>query len=287
MAVDNEIKTQKESKLIDVDNVILSKSPTLHKWLPKFVVNKLKKIIHQDEINDFISRNRHLYGHDFVNAIITEFGADVDYSGIENINENKRYIIASNHPLGGLDGIALLWVVGKKNKNIVFPVNDLLMYLDNLSELFIPINKHGSNKDNVKIIEDTFASDKTILYFPAGLCSRKQNKVICDLTWKKTFIKKAVTYKRDIIPCYINAANSKKFYNIASLRKKLGIKANIEMIYLPDEMYKQKGKHFSITFGSPIPYSTFDNRYNDTEWAQKVKEFVYSLKTNPDGKFMQ
>jgi putative hemolysin len=182
--------------------------------------------------------------------------------------------------LGGLDGMALMKVVGEVRKDIVFPVNDLLMNVPNLLPLFIPINKHGSNTQNMLIMNDTFASDKTILYFPAGLCSRKQKGKILDLEWKKTFITKARTYKRDIIPVHINGRNSDWFYNLAKWRKRLGIKANIEMLYLVDEMYKQNNKNISITFGKPISWTTFDNRFPDIIWAKKVKQHVYTLGSN-------
>jgi len=194
------------------------------------------------------------------------------------IQSTGRYIIASNHPLGGLDGMALIQVAGRVRKDIVFPVNDLLMNVPGLRPLFIPINKHGKNTENVRIIEETFASDKVVLYFPAGLVSRKQRGgVIRDLAWKKTFITKARQHKRDVVPVYISGRNSDFFYNLANRRKRLGIKANLEMLFLVDEMVKQKDKPIRITFGEPIPYTTFDRSKTDSQWAKWVKEVVYSL----------
>ena len=220
-----------------------------------------------------------------MDAILEEFGAKISTVGLSNITTQGRYLIASNHPLGGLDGVALMGVVGKVRKDIIFPVNDLLMNVPNLSTLFIPVNKHGSNASNVSVFEDTFASDKTLLYFPAGLCSRKQSGKISDLEWKKSFITKARKHQRDIIPTHIDGRNSGFFYNLANLRKRLGIKANIEMIYLVDEMYQQKNKDVKIIFGKPISYLIFDKRFTDTQWAQLVKDFVYTLEQNPDGTF--
>ena len=173
--------------------------------------------------------------------------------------------------------MALMSVCGRQRPDIVFPVNDLLMNLPNFRTLFIPINKHGSNIENVNLIEETFASDKLVLYFPAGLCSRKQNGKIMDLQWKKTFVTKAIRYKRDIIPCFIEGRNSSFFYNLANLRKRLGIKSNIEMLYLVDEMYKQKNKTINITFGKPISYAVFDKSLNHNAWAQKLRTFVYEM----------
>jgi len=276
-----------KKKFIDVEQIIGNKNPRLLKMLPGFIIRYLKRILHQDEINDFIARNGHLHGLDFVGRIVAEFINRLDTNGIENIPPDKRILIASNHPLGGLDGVALMHVAGKIRPDILFPVNDLLMNLENIKNLFIPINKHGSNAQNVKIINDTFASDVSILYFPAGLCSRKQKHgVICDLEWKKTFIAYARKYHRDVIPTYIDGRNSNFFYNFARFRKSAGIKQNIEMLYLVDEMYKQKNKTINIIFGKPVPFETFNKRFSDQQWAQKMKEHVYNLKENPQADFI-
>lgn len=271
--------------IIDIERVIASKNPGLLKVLPGFVINYLKRVIHQKDLNVAIYANREKQGLDFIDAILKEFGAKISTVGLANIPKQGRFLIASNHPLGGLDGVALMSEVGKVRQDIIFPVNDLLMNIPNISDLFIPVNKHGSNAANVPVFEDTFSSDKTVLYFPAGLCSRKQSGKIADLEWKKSFITKARKHQRDIIPTHIDGRNSSFFYNLANLRKRLGIKSNIEMLYLVDEMYKQKDKQVKIIFGKPISYQVFDKRFPDTQWAQLLKAFVYTLEGNPDGTF--
>jgi len=283
---DQSVNNQVETSFLDLDRVIANKNPRLLKVLPRFVLNYLKKVIHQDELNEIVKNNYNLYGLDFLDACLKGYGVKIVYHGLENLPVNGRWIVASNHPLGGLDGMALMWVVGKKRRDIVFPVNDLLMNISNLKDLFIPINKHGSNIGNARIIDETFASDKAMLFFPAGLCSRKQKDGICDLEWKKSFITKARAHKRDIIPCYINGRNSNWFYNLARVRNFLGIKANIEMLYLVDEMFKQRNKEIVITFGKPISYTIFDKRKSDFNWAQELKSHVYSLANNRDNLFV-
>ena len=275
-------------KFIEIEKVIGKKNPRLLKLLPGFVIRYIKRIIHQDEINDFIERNGNVYGLEFIDRIVKEFIKELNTNGIENIPADRRILIASNHPLGGLDGVALMHVAGKIRPDILFPVNDLLMNLENIKNLFIPINKHGSNAQNLKIINDTFASDVSVLYFPAGLCSRKHTHgIIQDLEWKKTFISYARKYQRDIIPTYIDGRNSNFFYNLARLRTMLGVKANIEMFYLVDEMYKQKNKTINITFGKPISYQLFDKSHTDQQWALKVKEHVYKLESSHDAEFLK
>lgn len=264
-------------RTIDLENVFREKNPNLAKLIPPFVFNWLRRVIHEEEINGFLYGNQELMGLEFVAMLVKEFGANLEVEGEENIPRTGRYIIASNHPLGGLDGVALMHVVGKIRPDIVFPVNDILLWLPNLKPLFIPVNKHGSNTDNLQIIHNTFESDKLMLYFPAGLVSRKQKGEIKDLEWKMTFISKAKKYKRDIIPTYIEGRNTNFFYRLANIRKMLGIGANIEMLWLPDEMFKQKNKTIRMTFGKPIPYQTFDKRYNFSQWAEKVKRYVYAM----------
>jgi putative hemolysin len=283
---DQSVSSQEKGEFLDLDSVIGNKNPALRKVLPRFVLNYLKKVIHQDDLNEIVRKYGHLYGLDFLDACLKGFGVNIIYKGLENVSAEGRWIVASNHPLGGLDGMALMWVIGKIRKDIVFPVNDLLMNISNLKNLFIPINKHGSNASNVRIIGDTFASDKAMLYFPAGLCSRKQKSGICDLEWKKSFIAKAKAYKRDIIPCFINGRNSDWFYNLARLRAFMGIKSNIEMLYLVDEMFNQRDKEIVITFGKPISYTIFDKKKTDLTWAQLLKNHVYNLENNMNSSFI-
>ena len=271
--------TKSAEKFIDVEKVIGEKNPRLLKLLPNFILRYIKRVLHQEQINDFINRHGHHNGFDFIAKIIDEFGVKVTYQGLENVPETGGIVLASNHPLGGLDALSMMHVLGAKRKDMRFIVNDILLSFKNLKELFIPVNKHGkSGAESVKMINAQFASDELTLVFPAGLVSRKQEGgIIKDLDWKKSFITKAKQYKRDIIPVYISGKNSAFFYNLSKYRKMFGIKANIEMFYLMDEMYNQKDKEVTIIFGKPIRYATFDKSKTDEQWASFVKEAVYQL----------
>lgn len=265
-------------RTINIEQVFREKSEATARWIPGFVFAWLRRIIHEKKINEFLYAHRDVIGLDFVEALIREFGVRLEVEGLEHIPRQGKALVAANHPLGGLDGIALMHVTGGIRPDIVFPVNDLLLFLPNLKPLFIPINKHGSNTDNIRIIHETFASDRLMLFFPAGLVSRRQNGVIADLEWKTTFITKARKYQRDIIPTFIEGRNSSFFYTLANLRKRIGIKANIEMLFLPDEMFKQYNKTIRIIFGPPVPWQTFDKRYTPAVWALKIREYVYSMR---------
>ena len=265
---------------IDIKQVLRQKAPSAARKIPGFMVDYLIRTVHQDELNEILRRYHDKDGVAFMQELIGYFDLNLELVNEENIPAEGRYIFASNHPLGGLDGICLSAIIGGRfDGKIRYLVNDLLLYLSNLRSIFVPINKHGAQgKKNAELIEKAYASDNQIITFPAGLCSRKQNGKIQDTEWKKSFIQKAVEYRRDIVPVFFEGRNSNFIYRLANMRKALGIKMNYEMIYLPDEMFKSKHKTYSIHFGKPIPWQTFDSSRKPAEWAEWVKEIVYNLK---------
>ncbi|MFZ2340481.1 MAG: 1-acyl-sn-glycerol-3-phosphate acyltransferase [Bacteroidales bacterium] len=265
---------------VDVEQILYSKNPALKKVIPGFLFRYLKKIVHQDELNVFLQKAGHLRDAEFISAGLKEFAISYRVTGSENLPEKGRYIFVSNHPLGGLDGLVFIHELSKYYPEVKFPVNDILMNIRNLSGIFLPVNKHGAqDREAAVAIENAYASESQILYYPAGLCSRKKKGVIRDLKWHKSFITKAVQYRRDIVPAYFSGRNSNFFYNLSNIRTSLGIKANIEMLYLVDELFRQKGKTIDLVFGKPVPWQTFDRTKSASEWAEWVKEESYQLQS--------
>jgi putative hemolysin len=266
---------------IDVEQVLYSKNPAFKKAVPGFIIRYLKRIVHQDELNEFLRTSGHLKDAEFIKAGLEYFKIRYKVFGSENIPASGRYIFVSNHPLGGLDGLVFIYELSKYFRDLKFPVNDILMNITNLSGIFLPVNKHGAQvREAARMIEEAYASECQILYYPAGLCSRKKKGIIRDLKWHKSFISKSVQYKRDIVPAYFSGRNSNFFYNLSNFRNLLGIKANIEMLYLVDELFKQKGKEIDLIFGKAIPWQTFDHSRTTPEWAEWVKEKSYALKSS-------
>ena len=245
--------------LIDIDKILQTKAPKHYKYIPKFVVSYLKRIVHQEELNVFLRDSKDKVGVDFLGACLEFLDAKLEVKGLENIPKDGLYTFVSNHPLGGQDGVSLGYILGRHfDGKVKYLVNDLLMNLHGLAPLCIPINKTGKQAKDF-------------------LCSRRQNGVIRDLDWKKAFIVKSVQFQRDVIPVHFEGRNSDFFYNLANLCKVLGIKFNIAMLYLADEMLKNRHKTFTVTFGKPIPWQTFDKSKTPAEWAQYVKDIVYKL----------
>jgi putative hemolysin len=280
-----ELSTDKGIQLIDVKKVLNSKNPALGKTVPSFVVNYLKRIVHQDELNGFLKQFGHLKNAELIYAGLQHFSIRYKVYGRENIPGEGRFIFVSNHPLGGLDGLVFIYELSRYFNDIKFPVNDILTNVENLNGIFLPVNKHGSQgKEAARRIEEAYASDCQILYFPAGLCSRKKGGKIKDLMWQKSFITKATFHKRDIVPAYFSGRNSNFFYNLSNIRNFLGIKANIEMLYLADEMFRHKDKEISLVFGHAIPWETFDRSKSPVDWAEWVRSKSYELESNIDEK---
>lgn len=272
-------------KYIDLEKILAAKKVKAPRW----VLRLAERILHVPDLNKGIFYNREYFGLPFVYKFLEgnepqDLNLTIRTRGLEHIPTEGYPMVTGNHPLGGPDGLALMAAVGRVRKDIRFPVNDFLLYLPGLKELFYPIDKVNKTKA-LASLEEAFAAENTLLYFPAGLCSRLQKGVIRDLEWKATFIKKAVRYHRDIVPVHTEARNRMSFYRLANLRKALGIKFNFEMALLPAEMFAQRGKTFTVTFGHPIPWQTFDKRHSAAEWAQMVKDHVYKLKENPDAIF--
>ena len=266
-----------EAITIDIEKVLKSKAPNAH--VPKFVVNYLRKIVHEKELNDFFKKYPGVKNLEFIEAAFDFIQVTTSIDGRENLPHGGKYIFAGNHPLGGLDGITTGYLLGKEyDGKIRFFSNDILMNLIPLREMFVPVNKVGSqNKNHASMMQELYESDNNLLTYPAGMCSRKVKGKISDLEWKKNFITKAIEYQRDVIPIYFEGRNSNFFYNLANLRKFFHIKFNIEMMYLVDELFKKRGEHFTIKIGKPIPWQTFDKSKSYTEWAAWVKDIVYKM----------
>jgi len=263
---------------VDVEKILADKNPKIRRLLPGFVIRYLKRIVHQDDINEILRNFANLRGAEFNDAALGFMGIRYRAYGVENLPKGGRNIFVSNHPLGGLDGMVFMSELTKHFPAIKFPVNDILLYIENYGDIFLPVNKVGSfGREAAQLMEKAYASDYQLLNFPAGICSRKIKGVITDLPWQKSFIVKAVQHQRDIVPCYFAGRNSSFFYNLANFRTAIRLKMNIEMLYLADEMFRQKGKDIDVYFGEPIPWQTFDSSRKPQEWAEIVREKTYNL----------
>ena len=272
--------TENSSFFIDVEKVIRSKNG--NKKPAALFVKFLKKIVHQDEMNEILSKWEGGDGFKFIDYVLNYFNVEIEEYGLENIPKEGKFVFASNHPLGGMDGMATgLCLARHYNGSVRLLVNDLLMFMKPLKDIFVPVNVlGGQGRDTTDHVNQAYMSENQLVVFPAGACSRRVKGKIQDLEWKKNFLTKAIEFQRDIIPVYFEGKNSRFFYALANFRKFIGIKLNIELLFLPDEMFKQRNKKFKIYIGKPIPWQTFDKSKTPKQWSQEVRSAVYKLSKN-------
>lgn len=265
-------------KVIDVEKAIRSSESGLIKSLPGFIIRIIRRIIREDEMNATIFRNRHETGVPFVNSVLRDWNVKTEIKGSDNIPSSGRFIFVANHPVGGIDALCFLSLIHNFYQDVVFPSNELLNCIPQLRSLILGINVFGKNsKETILKLNKLFESDIQIMIFPAGEVSRRKNGIISDIVWQKTFITKAVQYKRDIIPVHISGRNTNFFYNLSNLRKFLRIKMYLETLLLPGEMFKQRNSTVTMSVGKVIPWQSFTDELSQTEWAQNVKRIVYEL----------
>lgn len=278
MEGNNEIKGPLE---INVGEVLRQRIPRYWRFIPRGLVRWLERTVCQDELNRLLRDNFPRRDADFCRGVLDDLGVTVNFHNLDNLppKELTRVLFVSNHPLGGLDGMALIdFVRTYYGVTPRFIVNDLLNAVEPLSDTFIPVNKHGTqSREAIRRLDEAFASDAPLLMFPAGLVSRRGKKgVVADLEWQKMFVAKARQYGRDIIPLHFYGENSSFFYKFAKFRRRIGLKFNIEMIYLPREVFRSKGKTFDVVVGKPIPHASLDDM-PPARKAQQIRQMVYDL----------
>lgn len=263
---------------IDIAEVLAAKAPKLARRLPKFVINWLRRTIHEEEINHIYQNYWEYAPQEFIRACFRDWGVSYSIEGIEKLDRNERYLFVSNHPFGGMDGMMLADKLIEYFGDVRVVVNDILRYIAPLDPLWVPVNKHGAQKlSYARKFDEAFASDLPILTFPAGLCSRKIEGRVQDTPWRPNFLKKAYASHRKIVPIFVEGRLSNFFYNLSRLRKVLGVKANIEMLWLVDEMLSQKGQHFRIIVGEPIEVESLREIGSHAEQVLEVRKACYAL----------
>ncbi|MBQ7061766.1 MAG: 1-acyl-sn-glycerol-3-phosphate acyltransferase [Bacteroidales bacterium] len=262
-----------DENYIDLTKIMAAKGINMPRW----AIRLLNRLLHVQEINKALYLYRDKEGADFAQAVLDYLQIKVELVHGERLPRDGKPIIVANHPLGGPDGLALIAAVGSLRNDIRFPVNDFLMYLPHLRPIFVAVDKVHGNRHTAAGLNEAFAAENALLYFPAGICSRRIKGRITDLEWKPTVVKKAIQHQRDLVPVRIEAQNRRRFYTLANLRKRLGIKFNFEMALLPSEMMAQRGKTFRMVVGEPISWQRLDDGQPAAQWAATLHDHIYSI----------
>jgi len=269
---------KKYIKYIDVEKNVAESSSKLLKNLPGFILKIIARIVHEKDLNVLLNKFSHTEGAVFLECVLKDFNITLDIDGLENLPEHRKCFFAANHPFGFADGLVLTYIVSQKYGTLKAIANDTFRFIPQLQPFVVKVNVFGSSsKEYLRAIEETYSQDIAITHFPAGIVSRKRDGMIQDLPWQKSFIAKSVAHQRDIVPLFFHGTNSKLFYRINNIRKFFGIKANIELMLLPHEIFRKRNTTIKVSIGKPIPWTTFDKRHSHYEWAQIVRQMTYDM----------
>jgi len=265
-------------KYIDLENSIRNSDSAFLKKIPRFIVRLLVKLVRQEEINGIINRNSEYFGIDFIKKAFAEFNVTLTIEGLENLPDNGKCFFVANHPFGFIEGLSLTNIVADRYGKLKAIGNDVYNMVPNLEPVIAVVNVFGkSPRDYILALEEIYNSDAPITHFPSGEVSRVYHWRIQDCAWQKSFVTKAISCRRNVVPVYFYGRNSLLFYSIGLIRRLFGIKMNFELALLPNELFRKKNKTIRLKIGKPIQYEVFDKTRSHQEWAQWVREQVYLL----------
>lgn len=274
---------------IDLHQILKNKMPTLYdkkSSLPlKTVETLLSGIVKVKRINTFLAEHNGLDGSAFIDALFEEidFSYSVSSKDRDKIPSEGKVVIVSNHPLGGLDGLALLKLVLEVRSDVKIVVNDILLQIENLKSFFLPYNlfEKGIQKENITAIDKALKEENAVIFFPAGEVSRLTLNGLHDNVWTRGALHFAEKSTAPILPVFLGGKNSLLFYVVSALSKRLS------MFLLPRELFKQKGKTVPIKIGDLIPVRImFAGLLKGKTLIKTLKKHVYLIGKNKKGIFI-
>jgi hypothetical protein len=279
---------------VDVQALFMAKNPAVATRLPGWVYSLIRTVAHEKDLNRILPQLHGLAGWQFAEAALGLLDMQVKIIGQDRLPlpapgpdslPGPLPTFCANHPLGGADGLAMISLLGRTYGSSVYPSNDLLLSIPQLSASIVPVNKHGASTSIFNDIQAMYASEHPILLFPAGRTARFRDHRLQDFPWTKSFVKKSREFHRPIVPVHISGRNSRFFYFIWRARTLLGIRPNLEMFLLVDELFKQRGSTLTLTIGRPIAPESFHHGRRDADWAEALRLHVDALAADPDKPF--
>ncbi|KEA65717.1 putative hemolysin [Marinobacterium lacunae] len=267
---------------INVEQVLLSKYPGFAaKPAPvrRSTLFCLRRLVREREINRFLDENKDVSGFEFIDRVLDYFNFSYSVSSKERINipSSGRVIIVANHPLGALDGLALLKLVGEVRRDVRIIANDVLMHFDPLQNLFLPVDNlgQGTRKRDIARIVDCLRNDEAVIVFPAGEVSRAGFTGIKDGPWNSGFLMFARKSNAPILPVFVGGKNSALFYGLSTLNK------SMSSLLLAHEMFNKRSKTLPVRIGEPIAFSQIDTLPVAAKLKAKLlKKHLYRIARN-------
>jgi len=273
---------------LSVESIVRGARNPIVRNLPRWLTAAVSKFLYEKEFNAALDLNRDRFGFDWVNGMLEWFNIRVEADHCENVRDCGRAVFVPNHTIGGLDGMAVLSVIGKYHRAAKSLSSDFLMAIPNVASFIIPVSTSANKtRDFLGKVEKLYASDEQVLCFAAGRVSRRTKNGIADVPWTKGFIAKSVLHGRAVVPVYIDTLNRPSFYRYqgvrAAVKRFTGL--STERFFILREQYHQRNAVFRMNFGKPIPSAVFNERRTADEWAQRVRAHVYRMGLHGDQPF--
>jgi putative hemolysin len=265
--------------MLDIENAVKEKFPNFDSkspWIKKPTIGFLRAITHEREVNEFLDTHQDLKGFDFIEQALDyfHFSYSVNHRDRKNIPATGRVVIVANHPLGALDGLSLLKMVGEIRRDVKILANDMLMNFSALESLMLPVDNltKSTRKSSVARIVDALNNDEAIIVFPAGEVSRMRPNGVRDGKWNAGFLSFAKKTNSPVLPIYVGAKNSPLFYSCSMVFKPLA------GMMLAHEMFNKTNKTINMRVGEAIPYQEIDQLpVGKAQKAKLLRRHLYRL----------
>ena len=265
--------------MINIERAVTEKFPSFAskpKLIRKPTISLLKRLIHETEINDFLTKNDDARGIEFIDRVFDYFNFSYTVSERDrrNIPALGRVVIFANHPIGSLDGLAILKLVSEVRPDVKIVANDMLNNFAALKDLFIPLDNMtgGSPRKSYKQVMSALEHEEAVIVFPAGEVSRAHPTGVKDTRWRPGFLNFARRAQAPLLPIHINAKNSLLFYGASLVYKPLGT------ALLAREMFKQHSRIIKFRIGEPIPAQhLFADGVHDRTLVSRLKKHLYKI----------
>jgi len=267
--------------MFTVDQFLSEKYPTISNrpLVYKAISGVLKYLLHESEFKQFEQDYPNLSGISFVEKVLEyfNFSYQISHRDRERIPSQGRVVIVSNHPIGSLDGLALIKLIYDIRPDVKIVANELLMALNPLHDVLLPVNNMNGKtpKENFSAIQKFLASEGAVIIFPAGEVSRMRLSGVKDGLWRSGFLRMARSAKAPVLPLFVDARNSMAFYLASAIYKPMAT------LMLVKEMFKQSQKTVTIKAGNPIPFEQFEKLpFDNKQTAKLFRKHLYALASN-------